>query len=193
MLRNEYNGISNVHLNLYTNYKYNSRQYIFEKKYVYCNYLYDSSIYLFNRCRPLYLPISILQHILDIYNDYCKNESWLNESRMLFLLKANYNLSLLYYTVGNNKEAINDLNKAKEILCKIKNFPVSKILKSMDINDLQPENMSAVFKQFVVLKLSGNCIDTKLEHPWNIPCIFATLTVLNILLLNSIVVKETQF
>ena len=119
-------GISNAHLNSYTNYEYNSRQYIFEKKYVYCNYLYGSSIYLFNRCRPLYLPISILQHILDIYN----NESWLNESRMLFLLKVNYNLSLLYYTVGNNKEAINNLNKAKEILCKIKNFPVLKILKS---------------------------------------------------------------
>ena len=40
-------GISNVHLNLYTNYEYNSRQYIFEKKYVYCNYLYGSSIYCY--------------------------------------------------------------------------------------------------------------------------------------------------
>ena len=135
-------GISNAHLNLYTNYEYNSRQYIFEKKYVYCNYLYCSSIYLFNRCRPLYLPISILQHILDIYNDYCKNESWLNESRMLFLLKLNYNLSLLYYTVGNNKEAINNLNKAKEILCKIKNFPVLKILKSDESILLSNRNRS---------------------------------------------------
>jgi hypothetical protein len=61
---------------------------------------------------------------------------------MLFLLKVNYNLSLLYYTVGNNKEAINDLNKAKEILCKIKNFPVSKILKSDESILLSNRNRS---------------------------------------------------
>ena len=54
-------------------------------------------------------------------------------------MKVNYNLSLFYYTVGNNKEAINNLNKAKEILCKIKNFPVSNILKS-DTYNLLPNN-----------------------------------------------------
>ena len=61
---------------------------------------------------------------------------------MLFLLKVNYNLSLLYYTVGNNKEAINNLNKAKEILCKIKNFPILKFLKSDESILLSNRNRS---------------------------------------------------
>ena len=130
---------ANTYLNMYKKYEYGSNRYKFEKKCAYCNFLFDCSIYLFNRCRPLYLPISILQFILDIYNYYCKNESWLNENRLIYLLKVNYNLSLFYYTVGNNKEAINNLNKAKEILCKIKNFPVLNILKS-DTYNLLPNN-----------------------------------------------------
>ena len=99
-----------------------------ERRYFYSNCLFDCSIYLFNRFQPFRIPISILSHIIDLYN---MNMNYLlNELESTLLLKVNYNLSLFYYMDGLNAEAINILNQAKERLSDIKYFPISKTRKS---------------------------------------------------------------
>ena len=99
-----------------------------ERKYFYSHCLFDCSLYLFNRYQPLSITISILQHILDLYNN---NENYLlNEIEMTLLLKINFNLGLFLYSDGFINEAISNLNQAKERLSDIKHFPISKTKKS---------------------------------------------------------------
>ena len=99
-----------------------------ERRYFYSNCLFDCSIYLFNRFQPFRISISILSHIIDLYN--LNMNYLLNELESTLLLKVNYNLSLFYYMDGLNTEAISILNQAKERLSDIKYFPISKTRKS---------------------------------------------------------------
>ena len=108
-----------------------------ERKYFYSHCLFDCSLYLFNRYQPLSITISMLQHILELYNN---NENYfLNEIESTLLLKINFNLGLFFYTDGFINEAISNLNQAKERLSDIKHFPISKTRKSrisLDEEDL---------------------------------------------------------
>jgi len=99
-----------------------------ERRYFYSNCLFDCSVYLFNRFQPFLISISILTHILDIYN--ANINYLLNEIESTLLLKVNYNLGLFYYVDGLNMESINMFNQAKERLSDIKYFPISKTRKS---------------------------------------------------------------
>ena len=119
-----------VHLMSYIVIKYvnpgkidelNNSQFKNERKYFYSQCLFDCSIYLFNRFQPLSTPITILLHILELYNS---NVNYLfNELELTLLLKINYNLALFYYVDGFNSEAISNMNQAKERLNDIKYFP----------------------------------------------------------------------
>ena len=93
-----------------------------ERRYLYTSCLFDAAIYLYKRFRPLFIPIRIFQHIMDYY----KNELTFfpNEIETILLLKVNYNLGLFYYINGSHKEAIINLNQAKEGLFDITSFPV---------------------------------------------------------------------
>ena len=108
-----------------------------ERKYFYSHCLFDCSLYLFNRYQPLSITISMLQHILELYNN---NENYfLNEIESTLLLKINFNLGLFFYTDGFINEAISNFNQAKERLSDIKHFPISKTRKSrisLDEEDL---------------------------------------------------------
>ena len=87
-----------VHLMSYIVIKYvnpgkidelNNSQFKNERKYFYSQCLFDCSIYLFNRFQPLSTPITILLHILELYNS---NVNYLfNELELTLLLKINYN------------------------------------------------------------------------------------------------------
>ena len=99
-----------------------------ERRYFYASCLFDSAIYLFNRFLPLSIPINLLLHILDYY----KNQLTFipNEIESVLLLKVNYNLGLFCYVSGDDKEAINNFNQAKESLFDMTFFPESYFKKS---------------------------------------------------------------
>ena len=103
-------------------------------RYFYSNCLFDASIFFFIKYQPLFISTFILQHILDLYND--KSFSELIDVEQVLLLKVNYNLGLFLYSDGNNIEALNNLNQAKNRLCDIKFLPLTKEKKEKPIQSI---------------------------------------------------------
>ena len=88
------------------------------------NCIFDACIFFFMKYQPLSICTFTLQHILDLYQDKPFNE--LLDVEQVLLLKVNYNLGLFLYADGNNVEAINNLNQAKDRLSDIKFLPLTK-------------------------------------------------------------------
>ena len=90
-------------------------------RFFYYNAAYNMSIYFLYRYQPLNIVVSLFQFILEHYHG--KDTSYIINSEHLLLLKLYYNLGILYYTDGNNIEAISNLNLAKVRLLEISSFP----------------------------------------------------------------------
>jgi hypothetical protein len=103
-------------------------------KYFYSNCLFDAAIFFFIKYQPLFISTFILQHILDLYHD--KSFCELIDVEQVLLLKVNYNMGLFLYSDGNNIEAINNLNQAKNRLSDIKFLPLTKEKKEKPIQSI---------------------------------------------------------
>lgn len=103
-------------------------------KYFYSNCLFDAAIFFFIKYQPLFISTFILQHILDLYHD--KSFCELIDVEQVLLLKVNYNMGLFLYSEGNNIEAINNLNQAKNRLSDIKFLPLTKEKKEKPIQSI---------------------------------------------------------
>ena len=103
-------------------------------KYFYSNCLFDAAIFFFIKYQPLFISTFILQHILDLYHD--KSFCELIDVEQVLLLKVNYNMGLFLYSDGNNIEAINNLNQAKNRLSDIKFLPLTKEKKEKPIQGI---------------------------------------------------------
>ena len=104
-------------------------------RFFYNDCMHKIAIYFLYRYQPFNIVIPLLQYINEQYNK--KNILYLINSENLLLLKMYYNLALIYYVDGNNKEAIINLNKAKGRLSEIVAFPYT-ILKDKNIQLTRP-------------------------------------------------------
>lgn len=122
-------------------------------KYFYSNCLFDASIFFFIKYQPLFISTFILQHILDLYHD--KSFSELIDVEQVLLLKVNYNMGLFLYSDGNNIEAINNLNQAKNRLFDIKFLPLTKEKKEKPIQGIL-QNAISTDQMPILSKLTYN-------------------------------------
>ena len=90
-------------------------------RFFYYDCAYKMSIYFLYRYQAFNIVISLLQFINEQYHK--KDVLYLINSENLLLLKLHYNLALIYYVDGNNKEAITNLNQAKGRIYEITSFP----------------------------------------------------------------------
>ncbi len=90
-------------------------------RFFYNDCLNKMAIYFLYRYQPFDLVTILLQTIIKEYHK--EDISYLINSEHLLLLKINYNLGLLYYVEGKNKEAITYINKAKARLRENISFP----------------------------------------------------------------------
>ena len=122
-------------------------------RYFYSNCLFDASIFFFIKYQPLFISTFILQHILDLYHD--KSFSELIDVEQVLLLKVNYNLGLFLYSDGNNIEALNNLNQARNRLCDIKFLPLTKEKKEKPIQSIL-QNAISTEQMPILSKLTYN-------------------------------------
>ena len=132
-------------------------------RFFYNDCIHKIAVYFLYRYQPLNIVILLLQYINEQYNK--KNISYLINSENLLLLKMYYNLALIYYVDGNNKEAIINLNKAKGRLSEIVAFPYT-IIKDKNIQitrpRFSPKNKSSNDC------LNNNCPDRSSINSYNI-------------------------
>ena len=122
-------------------------------KYFYSNCLFDAAIFFFIKYQPLFISTFILQHILDLYHD--KSFCELIDVEQVLLLKVNYNMGLFLYSDGNNIEAINNLNQAKNRLSDIKFLPLTKEKKEKPIQGIL-QNAISTEQMPILSKLTYN-------------------------------------
>ena len=133
-------------------------------KYFYSNCLFDAAIFFFIKYQPLFISTFILQHILDLYHD--KSFCELIDVEQVLLLKVNYNMGLFLYSDGNNIEAINNLNQAKNRLSDIKFLPLTKEKKEKPIqgilqNAISTEQMPILSKLTYSQKTFSNFLNSE--------------------------------
>ena len=87
-------------------------------KYLYSTIFFDIGIFYFLKYKPLIFIINILRHVLELYKNNIFDEILTIEK--ILLLKTNYDLGLFLYVDGKNKESIQHLLDAKNILSNIK-------------------------------------------------------------------------
>ena len=90
-------------------------------RFFYFDCLYKQSIYFFMRYQSFEIIIELLNYIIEKYTNL--GNTYITNFERILLLKVNYNLGLIYYSMGNNHEAILKLDESNDQLKNIYNFP----------------------------------------------------------------------
>ena len=90
-------------------------------RFFYFDCLYKQSIYFFMRYQSFDIMNEILNYIAEKYANF--NDSSMTNFERILLMKINYNLGLIYYSMGNIQEALLKFDEANDHLKNIYYFP----------------------------------------------------------------------
>jgi len=88
----------------------------YNRLYVYANCLFDAAIFNFYNYFPINITTKLLEHCLELYNDSFREK---NNNELILMMKVNFNSGFFYFVDDKNKEAINCLQTAKELITDI--------------------------------------------------------------------------
>ena len=84
--------------------------------FIYANCLFDAAIFHFYNYYPLNICTDLLQHCIEIYSDNFREK---NNNELQLMLKSSFNSGFFYYVDNKFKEAITNLQIAKEFISEI--------------------------------------------------------------------------
>lgn len=90
-------------------------------RFFYFDCLYKQSIYYFMRYQSFEIINEVLNYIAEKYINF--NDSSMTNYERILLLKVNYNLGLIYYSMGKTQDALLKFDESNDHLKNIYNFP----------------------------------------------------------------------
>ena len=124
---------------------------------------YKQAIYSFHRYESFNIIIEIFNNIFEYYKTL--NESSFINLEQILLMKSNYNLGLILYTLGNNQEALSKFNEAISYMKNINYYPyiISKFIPNNKIENKSNINNTNIKSIIDKSTLSTFNIDESVE------------------------------